>query len=193
MEINTLNNMHPAIYSHLRKFYLRLTNRYDDRYPDDRHSIRDYKRYFGQAKLIEILELAFEREIGFTLAYPLEDDKYAIENICGDIEAFDVKYLGDPRELDPRQLLVKKFYDLAIPYAIKFEYDEHPIMFRDIIGIEKTISLLEEADNRFIQMICNLPEGKKDITSGDLEFVILEDNEWYDEEEGKVKKDSDME
>ncbi|EAY27184.1 hypothetical protein M23134_08458 [Microscilla marina ATCC 23134] len=65
-------------------------------------------------------------------------------------------------------------------------------MFRDIIGIEKTIVLLEKASSRYIEVIYNVKEDQENISPDDLEFIILEDDEWYDFETGKIKKEDEL-
>lgn len=181
--------MHPIIYSCLRQLEIDLLRKYDEEYPNAHQRPKHFRGGFKREEFIEILELAFGREIKFTRIYPAEGQEHLYDEISGDISTYKFKYIGDLGNLNPRQQLVKIFYDLAIPYAHKFEYDEHPIMFRDIIGIEKTIALLEDANNRCIEVICSIEENQESISPDDLEFIILEDNEWYDFETGKIRTD----
>lgn len=193
MEINILSSMHPIIYSYLRQFEISLLRKYDKEHPNVHQKPKHFRGGFKREEFIEILELAFGREIKFTRTYPPEGQEHLYDEISGDISTYKFRYIGNVGNLNPGQQLIKKFYDLAIPYAHKFEYDEHPIMFRDIIGIEKTIALLEEANNRCIEMICNVAEDQESISPDDLEFIILEEDEWYDFETGKVRKEDELE
>ncbi|WP_157558591.1 hypothetical protein [Microscilla marina] len=163
------------------ELYWRLIREYEELFPDE-VSPADAKRYFGEIRIIEILENARGRKIRFIETLSAEEEE--VDEIY-----YTYEYEGDPSKEDK---LIEKFYDLARPHAIKFEYQGHPVMFRDIIGIEKTIVLLEKASSRYIEVIYNVKEDQENISPDDLEFIILEDDEWYDFETGKIKKEDEL-
>lgn len=164
------------------ELYWRLVREYEESYPGE-DSPANAKRYFGKARLIDMLENARGRKIKFIETSPSTEKDEWSESY------YTYEYEGNPSKEDK---LLEKFYDLARPYATKFEYERHPIMFRDIIGIEKTIALLEKANNRYIEVIYNAKEDQESIFPNGLEFIILEDDEWYDFEMGKVRKESEL-
>lgn len=178
--------MYSIIDSYLRRFELDLIDAYDKKYPNAQQKPQDFRGGYKKEEFIEKLELAFGREIKFTRRSPPD---HLYDEVCGDISVYNFEYLSDLGELNAKQKLIRRFYDLAIPYATKFEYEEHPIMYRDVIGIEKTIALLEEANGRIIYLVCNVPEEQENILAENLKFVFLEDDEWYDDETGKVRTD----
>ncbi len=160
---------------HISNLYHTLYDSYGELHPTNtfdgiqssRHYISGYFRYFGKIRMIEAMEQTQGRQIEFICLHPEKNE----ETWTSDDVTY--RYVGDiiPEHRFSDEMC--RYYELANAYTTKYDGpDENPILFRDIIGISKTIELLEQAleQDKIIDLVW---DSSTDYTAENIRFEFI--------------------
>lgn len=156
------------ICDNLSEQYNRLHPNYrGENFSSGLHYVTVYLRYFGKIRMVGALEQTQGRQIEFIHLHPEKDE----ETWTSDDVAY--RYIGDIVPEHQFSDEMRRYYELANAYTAKYDGpDENPILFRDIIGIPKTIELLEQAleQNKIIDFTY---DDRKDYVAENLNFELV--------------------